>query len=366
MQVPLPFVDLRPMHDEIRAELDTAISTVIDNSDFILGRAVLHFEEQFADYCGTEYSAGVSSGTAALFLVLKALQVGPGDEVIVPAHTFIATAMAVSQCGATPVFVDVDQNTWNITTAHIEAAITPKTKGVIAVHIYGLPADMPSLVTLCRRKGLFILEDAAQAHGASIYGKKVGSFGDAACFSFYPSKNLGALGEGGAVVSNNSKLIEQVNLLRDYGRTDKYAHTEVGYNLRLQGMQAAVLSVKLKHLDKWNTERRAIAEYYRAHLPRELVVQQVPEGFEHVYHLAVVRSKNRKALIEKLNGEGIGYGIHYPIPCHLQEAYDDLGHQPDSLPVSEALAAECLSLPLFVGMKIEQQMRVIDLLRQQG
>jgi len=232
----IPFVDLKPLHDTIRVELDLAINQVLNTSDFVLGQAVSSFEEKFASYCSVQYATGISSGTAALFLALKALDVGPGDEVIVPAHTYIATAMAVSQCGATPVFVDVDEHTWNITPAHIETAITSKTKAVIAVHIYGLPADMPSIVSLCRKHRVFIIEDAAQAHGASIKGKKVGSFGDAACFSFYPSKNLGALGEGGAVVSNNSALIEKVKLLRDYGRTDKYSHAVVGYNLRLQGM----------------------------------------------------------------------------------------------------------------------------------
>lgn len=346
----IPFVDLKPMHDSIRAELDQAIQEVISASDFVLGRSVTAFEEAWATYCDVQYAAGVSSGTAALFLALKALGVGPGDEVIVPAHTYIATAMAVSQCGATPVFVDVDQYTWNITPGHIQAAITPKTKGVIAVHIYGLPADMPSIVTLCRNKALFILEDAAQAHGACIDGKKVGSFGDAACFSFYPSKNLGALGEGGAVVSSNETLIEKVKLLRDYGRTDKYAHAEVGYNLRLQGMQAAVLSVKLKYLDAWNAERKTIADYYRVHLPKQLIMQYVPNGYEHVYHLAVVKSENREALIEALKRADIGFGIHYPIPCHLQQAYESLGDEPGGLPMAEALAKGCLSLPLFVGM----------------
>jgi dTDP-4-amino-4,6-dideoxygalactose transaminase len=340
------------MHDSIRAELDLAIKRVVDTSDFIIGQEVSSFEQGFASYCGVQHAAGVSSGTAALFLVLKALQVGPGDEVIVPAHTYIATAMAVSQCGATPVFVDVDQLTWNITPEHIKAAITPKTKGVIAVHIYGLPADMPSIVSLCRKNGLFIVEDAAQAHGASINGKKVGSFGDAACFSFYPSKNLGALGEGGAVVSDNADLIEKVKLLRDYGRTDKYVHAQVGYNLRLQGIQAAVLSVKLKYLDGWNAERKNIADYYRAHLPEDLTMQQVPEGFKHVYHLAVIRVDKRETMIAKLHGEQIGFGLHYPIPCHLQEAYVSLNYMPGSLPVSETLANECLSLPLFVGMDL--------------
>jgi dTDP-4-amino-4,6-dideoxygalactose transaminase len=350
----IPFVDLKPMHESIRVELDLAIQAVVSESDFVLGKSVTAFEEAWATHCDVQYAAGVSSGTAALFLALKALGIGAGDEVIVPAHTYIATAMAVSQCGATPVFVDVDENTWNITTAHIEAAITPNTKGVIAVHIYGLPADMPSIVELCRKRGLFILEDAAQAHGASIGGKKVGSFGDAACFSFYPSKNLGALGEGGAVVSNNSQLIEQVKLLRDYGRTDKYAHAEVGYNLRLQGLQAAVLSVKLKYLDKWNAERRGIAEYYRGHLPGDLAMQQVPEGFEHVYHLSVVRSKNRATLMEALKQANIGFGIHYPIPCHLQKGYEFLAYRKGSLPISEKLAETCISLPLFIGMQPSQ------------
>jgi len=355
----IPFVDLKPLHTEIRAELDAAITSVIDSSDFVLGHSVSSFENSFAAYCGVQHAAGVSSGTAALFLVLQALGVGPGDEVIVPAHTYIATAMAVSQCGARPVFVDVDEQSWNITAELVKAAMTEHTKGVIAVHIYGLAADMPSIVSLCRKHGLFIVEDAAQAHGASINGKKVGSFGDAACFSFYPSKNLGALGEGGAVVSDNLELIEKVKLLRDYGRIDKYAHAEVGYNLRLQGLQAAVLSVKLRYLDKWNSERRSIARHYRQHLSARFVMQAVPEGFEHVYHLAVIRAEKRAAFIEKLQAAKIGFGIHYPIPCHLQKAYADLSYMPGSLPISESLARECLSLPLYVGMDLGAMQMVV-------
>jgi dTDP-4-amino-4,6-dideoxygalactose transaminase len=362
----IPFVDLQSLHNGIRRELDTAIAAVIHDADFVLGPTVAKFEADFARYCDVSYSAGVSSGTAALFLAMKALGVQPGDEVIVPAHTYIATAMAVSQCGATPVFADVDEHTWNITPENIKAVSTSRTKGVIAVHIYGLPADMAGIVHVCQSERWFLLEDAAQAHGASISGKKVGSFGDAACFSFYPSKNLGALGEGGAIVSNNIDLIEKVKLLRDYGRTDKYTHAEVGYNLRLQGMQAAALSVKLKYLDAWNTERRMIADAYRAHLPEQLLMQKVPDGYEHVYHLAVVRSANREALTASFKQAGIGFGIHYPIPCHLQEAYRLLGHQPGSLPVAERLSAECLSLPLFVGMKTEHQLRVIRQLQQQA
>lgn len=361
----IPFVDLNPLHKSIKSEIDDAIQRVIAQSDFIVGKAVNEFEASFAKYCEVKFAAGVSSGTAALFLALKALGIGHGDEVIVPAHTFIATAMAVSQCGAKPVFVDVDASTWNITSAQIQAAITPKTKAVIAVHIYGLPAPMQEIAECCRENNLFLIEDAAQAHGATLNGKRLGSFGDAACFSFYPSKNLGAMGEGGAVVSDNEALISKVKMLRDYGRTDKYAHAELGYNLRLQGMQAAVLSVKLPHLDNWNAERKNNAALYKKLLTDSgLQFQFIPEGYESVYHLMVIQSEHRKQIIQALEAAQIGYGIHYPIPCHLQDAYKKLGYQKGDLPVSEGLAEQCISLPMYVGMGEERVISVAEKLRQ--
>jgi len=358
----IPFVDLSASHQPIRAEIDAAINAVIHHSDFVLGASVHQFETEWAGYCGTAGAVGVSSGTAALFLALKALDVQEGDEVIVPAHTFIATAMAVSHCGATPVFADVDPANWNISLEYITGLVTDRTKAVIVVHLYGNPADMDAVLEYCRARNIYVVEDAAQAHGALYKGKRAGSLADVGCFSFYPSKNLGAIGEGGAVVSDHPEILHRVQMLRDYGRTDKYLHAAIGYNLRLQGIQAAVLSVKLKYLEAWNADRRRIATQYHRLLKDvpDLHFQETDPVSQSVYHLMVISTGKRETLIKGLQAAGIGYGIHYPVPCHLQPAYADRSYKAGSLPVSEKLAATSISLPMYPGLTDEAVAIVSD------
>lgn len=358
----IPFVDLSHIHQELHTEFYQALDHSLQQSDFVIGTAVNQFEKEFATYCDSQYAIGVSSGTAALFLTLHALGVREGDEVIVPAHTFIATAMAVSQCGAKPVFVDVDSETWNISWDNIQPHINSKTKGIIAVHIYGNPADMESIYKPAKKQGLFVIEDAAQAHGAYYKEKRIGSLADAACFSFYPSKNLGALGEGGAITTNNHELFKKINQLRDYGRSDKYKHELIGYNLRLQGLQASFLSIKLKHLDTWNQERNRLMKMYQEKLNDTFIsFQKISSQAKAVYHLGVIQTQHREAIIQNFEKHQIGYGIHYPIPCHQQPAYPD-DHQLH-LKNSEELSQTVLSLPLYVGLQEEQINQVIKAIK---
>jgi len=351
----VPFVDLKAQYRSIKSEIDAAIARVIENTSFVLGREVENFEEQFAAYVGAKYCVGVNSGTAAIQLALLACNIGTGDEVIVPANTFFATAEAVSNAGATPVFIDVDPVSYNIDPARVEAAITPKTRAIIPVHLYGQAADLDPVLEIASRHRLRMIEDAAQAHGTTYHGRRVGAIGHAGCFSFYPGKNLGAYGEGGAVVTDDEGVAAQIRLLRDHGASRKYHHDIVGFNLRLEGIQGAVLAAKLPFLDRWNDFRRRHAATYRTllagsglGLPAEL------DYGRHVYHLFVVQAEDRDGLHRKLEGRGIQTGMHYPVPLHLQRAYSFLGYQTGDFPVSEQLSAGLLSLPMFPELTSDQ------------
>ena len=365
--MPVPFVDLQAQYRSIKAEVDAAVQRVLDTSAFILGREVETFERAFAEYVGARECVGVSNGTAAIQLALQACGVGPGDEVIVPANTFFATAEAVSTAGATPVFVDCDPVTYNIDAGGVEAAVTPRTRAVIPVHLYGQPADLDPVVEIAGRHNLLVIEDAAQAHGARYKGARVGALGAAGCFSFYPGKNLGAYGEGGAVVTNDAQVARRLRMLRDHGSEQKYRHEMVGYNFRLEGMQGAVLSVKLKHLDDWNALRRRHAARYRELLAplaaNGALALPAEAGYaEHVYHLFVVQTGARDAVQRYLSAAGVHTGIHYPVPVHLQPAYASLGHKEGDFPHAESQAGRVLSLPMFAELTGHQIKYVADAL----
>lgn len=360
----IPLVDLKAQYAALRPDIDAAIARVIANTSFIMGSEVAAFEEAFAGWCQARHAVGVSSGTAAIELALRALGVGPGDQVITTPFTFIATAEAISAVGATPVFADIDPVTYNLDPAAVEAAITPATRALLPVHLYGQPADMPALAAIAQRRGLALIEDAAQAHGAQIGGRRVGSLGHAACFSFYPGKNLGAYGDGGAVTTDDEALAAKLRKLRDHGRVSKYVHDELGYGHRLDALQAAILGAKLPHLDAANTARRRLAARYQELLAgADLVLPAVPTGVEPVWHLYVVRSPRRDELVASLKAQGIEAGIHYPLPLHLQPAYRHLGLGPGSFPVAEAASQQVLSLPLFPEMTDQQQERVAGALQ---
>jgi len=357
----IPLADLQAQYQAIGEEIDAAIGRVISKSSFILGPEVANFEQAFAVYCGAEHCVGVSSGTAALELALRALGVGPGDEVITVAHTFIATAEAISAVGAKPVFVDIDAHTYNLAPEGFTEAITARTRAVMPVHLYGQPADMTRINRIAREHGLRVIEDAAQAHGATWEERRAGVLGDAACFSFYPGKNLGAYGDAGAVVTNQAEIAEQVRLLRNHGRRAKYLHEQIGFGERLDALQAAILGAKLPHLDDWIEARNRLAARYTSLLADlELELPQVAEEARHAWHLYVVRTPRRDEMLEHLHQHGIGAGVHYPIPLHLQPAYIELGYRKGDLPVTEAVADTCLSLPLYPEMTEEQQDRVVQ------
>jgi dTDP-4-amino-4,6-dideoxygalactose transaminase len=355
----VPFVDLRAQYLSIKDEIDGAIARVLDNTSFVLGPEVEAFETAFAEYTGARFCIGVNSGTAAIQLALTACGLGAGDEVIVPANTFFATAEAVSTAGATPVFVDADPISYNIDVSKIEAAITERTRAIMPVHLYGQAADLDPIFEIAERRGLVVIEDAAQAHGSRYKGRRVGALCRAGCFSFYPGKNLGAYGEGGAVVTNDEGVARSVRLLRDHGSERKYTHEIIGYNFRLEGIQGAVLNVKLRHLDRWNQLRREHAASYTEllrgsglTLPREMPYA------EHVYHLYVIQSDGRDALQQTLNQSGVQTGIHYPIPIHLQPAYASLNYGRGDFPEAERQSGRVLSLPLFPELAIDQIRRV--------
>jgi dTDP-4-amino-4,6-dideoxygalactose transaminase len=356
----VPLVDLKAQYRALQPDIDAAIARVIESGVFILGPEVSAFEMAFAAYCGAQHGVGVGSGTAALELALRGLGIGPGDEVITTALTFIATAEAISAVGATPVFADIDPRTYNLDPERVEAAVTAATRAILPVHLYGQPAAMDALAAIARRRGLKLVEDAAQAHGAMHRGWRVGSLGDVACFSFYPGKNLGCYGDGGAVVTNDDRLAARVRRLRDHGRTGKYVHEEIGFGHRLDALQAAILSAKLPHLDAANAARRRLAQRYQQLLAgSELILPWEPDDVRGVYHLYVVRTPRRDQVLDSLHRQGIGAGIHYPLPLHLQPAYAGLGYRPGSLPVTEAAAREVLSLPLYPEMTEEQQDLVV-------
>ncbi len=356
----IPFLDLRAAYLELKPQIDAAIMCVLDSGWYILGEEVAAFENEFASYCEVEYAVGVANGLDALYLALLAMGVGPGDEVIVPSHTYIATWLAVSRCGATPVPVDPFETTYNIDTGKIEAAITPDTKVILPVHLYGQSADLDPILKIARKYDLRILEDAAQAHGASYKGKRIGGHSDAVAWSFYPGKNLGALGDGGAITSNDPKIIQDVRALRNYGSQEKYKNKIQGVNSRLDPIQAAVLRVKLGYLDEWNTRRREIAKKYLMGLTGiNLTLPQVPEWAKPAWHLFVVRTKKRKALQEYLYRTGINTLIHYPIPPHLQQAFKLFGFNQGDFPIAESMANEVLSIPIGPQLAFQDSVHVL-------
>lgn len=358
----VPFLDLGPVHREIAEELQGAYQRVLAGNWFVCGREVEAFESEFAEYCGAKHCVGVGNGLDALTLILRAFDIGRGDEVIVPAHTFIATWLAVSQAGATPVPVEPDAGTYNIDPGLIEAAITPRTRAIMPVHLYGQPAEMDAILEIAGRRGLKVIEDAAQAHGARYKGQRCGALGDAAGFSFYPGKNLGALGDGGAVITNDAGVAARVRRIGNYGAERKYDHSEPGVNSRLDELQAAFLRVKLRHLDGWNARRREIATIYREGLAgmQGILPPSVPDCAEPAWHLFVIRDRNRDALAAALEERGVGTLIHYPVPPHLSGAYRDGGWSPRELPLSERLAGEVLSLPMGPHLKPADARRVVE------
>lgn len=361
----IPLVDLKAQYATLRPEIDRALRRVLETTAFIMGPEVQRFEEAFANWCGAPHCVGVSSGTAALELALRALNVGPGDAVITVAHTFIATAEAISAVGATPVFVDIDPASYCIDPAAFERAITPPVRAVIPVHIYGHPADMAAINTIAAAHGLAVIEDAAQAHGALWQGALAGTLAQIGCFSFYPGKNLGAYGDAGAVTTADPALAERIRLLRNHGRRAKYVHDVVGFGERLDTLQAAVLLAKLPYLGAWTAARRRLAARYNVLLAGlDIVLPRTAPGAESAWHLYVIRAQRRDALQRFLHANGVEAGIHYPLPLHLQPAYADLGYARGSLPVTEAVADSCLSLPLYPELTDAQQERVASLVRR--
>jgi len=358
---------LKKQYEDIKDEIKGPVEKVVTSGGFILGEDVKLFEQEFPDYCGVKHGVGVNSGTDALFLACLACGIGKGDEVIVMPYTYIATALGISMAGARPVFVDIEEKTYNIDVSKIEKAITKKTKAILPVHLYGHPVDMDPLMEIAKKHNLKVIEDCAQAHGALYKDKKVGSFGDAACFSFYPTKNLGAFGDGGMVISNSEDIKERLLLLRDYGRKGRYEHILKGYNSRLDTLQAAILRVKLKHLDEWNEKRRKSAHLYTKLFKEnniDLVLPNESDYAKHVYHLYPVRVKDRKSVMEKLAEKGIRTLMHYPIPIHLQDAYKDLGHKKGDFLISEKCCEEILSLPMYPELPEEEIKYVVASFRE--
>ncbi len=344
----VPFVDLAAQYTILADEINAAMSNVLRNTSFILGQDVNLFEQEFAAYCEAEYAVGVDSGTSALELILRAYDIGPSDEVITVANTFIATTLAISYTGATPVLVDIDPKTYNIDVSQIEDAITPRTKAIMPVHLYGQPVDMDSILAIAHRHDLLVFEDACQAHGARYKSERAGSLGDAAAFSFYPGKNLGAYGDGGMVVTNDEHVADTVRMLRNYGQREKYHHLIRGFNRRLDTLQAAILRVKLRYLEEANAARRQHAKLYNELLADQAVTPPVEADYaESVYHLYVIRVADRDGLAAHLKNRGVATGIHYPIPIHLHPAYRDLGHKKGDFPISERYAEQILSLPMY-------------------
>ena len=360
----IPYFDLPAQIRSLRPELDAVIARTLDNCSFCLGPDTAQFEKDFAKYCGAQFCSGFNSGTSALHVALMLLNVGRGDEVITTPTTFVATSWAISYVGAKPVYVDVDDATFNLDPRLIEKAITPRTKAIMPVHLYGHPFDVDPILEICRKHKLPLVEDSAQAHGAKYKGKTIGTFGDISCFSFYPGKNLGACGEGGALVTNHAAFDKRARSLREHGSSVRYYHEEVGFNYRMEGIQGAVLGVKLKHLEKWTQRRRAIAHLYHKlladtplQLPREAAFA------ESVYHLYVVRHPRRDDLKKHLEVNGVGCALHYPLPLHLQKCYANLGYKEGAFPIAEKAARECLSLPVYPELTDAQVQRVTDVIK---
>jgi dTDP-4-amino-4,6-dideoxygalactose transaminase len=363
--VKVPYLDLKAQYQSIKPEIDAAINCVLDSGQFVLGPQVAAFEQNFAAYCGTSECIALNSGTSALHLALLAAGVEPGDEVITVPFTFVASVAAVLYAGARPVLVDIEPRSFTMDPAAVEKGITRRTKAILPVHLYGQSADMDSIMDVARRHKLVVIEDAAQAHGAKYKGRLVGSIGDLACFSFYPGKNLGAYGEGGAVTTNNPEYARTVRMLRDWGQDRKYHHVLRGYNYRMEGFQGAVLDVKLRHLDRWTEARRAVVRQYNELLVHSDVETPIEMSWaKHVYHVYTLRSSNRDGLQAALTADGIQTGIHYPVPVHLQPAYADLGYGPGAFPQAEAAAKQVLSLPLYPELTEDAVERVASAVRK--
>lgn len=356
-------LDLNGQHQQIKNEVLELFEKVYDASAFSGGPFVEEFEKSFASYCNTQYAVGLNNGTSALHLAMLVLGIGPGDEVIIPANTFIATAWGVSYTGATPVFVDCTFDTWQIDPSKIESKITSRTKAIIGVHLYGQPFDIESVSAICKRYNLFLVEDAAQAQGATYKGKRIGSFGEMGCFSFYPGKNLGACGEAGSIVTNNDKYYKHLLQLRNHGSHKRYHHDELGFNMRMGGLEGASLQIKLKYLDGWNNRRQEIARRYQQEINHiRFKWQEQPFWAQSVYHLFVITSNDRDNMINYLNQHNIYPGLHYPVPCHLQKAYKNLGYQLGYCPNAEYLAGHCLSLPIYAELTDKEVSYIINTL----
>lgn len=362
----VPFVDLKPQFREVEHEVLPMVREAMENAAYIGGPQVTGFEAEFGNFCGSKYCVGVNSGTDALRFALIAAGVGPGDEVITVPHTFIATTEAISQVGAKPVFVDIDLETYNMDVSKIAGAITPRTRAIVPVHIYGQPADMDPISEVAHKNDLVVIEDACQAHGALYKGKRAGSMGLTGCFSFYPGKNLGAYGEAGAVVTHSEDMARKIRMIRDHGQAKKYYHDMEGYNGRLDAIQAGVLRIKLRRLEAWNQSRRQNAAHYNELLSRikGVTVPVEPDGYRHVYHLYVILADDRDLLQKCLDKKGVSTGLHYPVPLHLQKAYANQGHKEGDFPVTESVARRVLSLPMFPELAKEQVEYVADCIRQ--
>ncbi len=364
MPEPIPYLDLKAQIKPLRAEIDAAIARTIDNCSFCLGPDTAQFEKDFAKFCGADHCVAFNSGTSALHVALLLLNVGAGDEVITTPFTFVATSWAISYVGATPVYVDVEDTTFNLDPKLVERAITPKTKAIMPVHLYGQPFDIDPILQICKQHKLPLVEDAAQAVGAKYKGKTIGTFGEISCFSFYPGKNLGAAGEGGALVTNNAAFAKRARSLREHGSTVRYYHDEVGFNYRMEGIQGAVLGVKLPHLNKWTQERRRVAKRY-SELLKDTPLQLPQEAghAESVWHLYVVRHPRRDELKAHLDANGVGCALHYPVPLHLQKCYASLGHSAGDFPHAEKAALQCLSLPIYPELTDAQIQRVAEVVK---
>ena len=360
---PVPFMNLSRQYESIKEEVKSAMDDVMKITAFSGGPFVQKFEESFADWCDTKYASAVSNGTEALHMAMVAMDIKEGDEVILPANTFIATVWGPMYMKATPVFVDCDPDTWEIDVTKVEEKITPNTKVIIGVHLYGQPCDMDALIAIGEKHGIPVLEDSAQAHGATYKGRKAGSLGDMACFSFYPGKNLGTFGEGGGVTTNNKTYYDRIQLVKNHASEEKYFHQELGFNCRMGGIEGAVLSVKLKHIDKWNNRRREIAKAYQTQVTNDKVKMQAqPEWSNSVYHLFVVTVEDREHFMNYLKENGVYSGMHYPISCHLQKACAYLGHKEGDFPNAEYLAAHCVSLPMFPELRDDELAKAIEVI----
>jgi dTDP-4-amino-4,6-dideoxygalactose transaminase len=359
----IPLLDLKAQHEEIKEEINEAVQRVLNSGWFVLGKECEAFEQEFAEYNGSKHAIGVGSGTEALHLALLALNVGKGDEVITVPNTAIPTISAISLTGATPVFVDIDPESYTMDPRNLEERITARTKAIIPIHLFGQAADMDSILEIASKHHIPVIEDCAQAHGATYRGKKTGNFGVMGCFSFYPSKNLGAYGDAGLITTSDEKLKEKLLMLRNYGQKGRYIHAEKGTNSRLDEIQATILRVKLKHLDRWNERRRELANIYTREL-RNVVTPKEMDYANHVYHLYVIRTPNRDQLMHYLKEHGVGTQIHYPIPAHMQEAYQDLEIKEGTLPISESHSKQIVSLPLYPELKDEMVLTITKLINE--